>query len=193
MPIKPTNPSDEGAVSDGRLLERHLRGDVGAFPELTRRHANAVYGYLVRCGLEMSDREDIFQDIFWKVHQAAPRFDTSRVFKAWLFTIAVNTVRSHMRRRRVRSIVNISEHLDRERAVTPGPERLTQARRTARWLETAITTLPTKQREVLTLCCVEQLPQREVAAALDMPVNTVKTHLRRARLALATALAQRSD
>ena len=41
------------------------------------------------------------------------------------------------------------------------------------------------------LCCIEQLPQDDVAATLGMPVNTVKTHLRRARIALAQALARR--
>jgi RNA polymerase sigma-70 factor (ECF subfamily) len=46
------------------------------------------------------------------------------------------------------------------------------------------------ERQVVLLACVEKLPQADVAAALDLPVNTVKTHLRRARLALGRALVE---
>ena len=51
--------------------------------------------------------------------------------------------------------------------------------------------LPLAQREVLVLACIENLPQKEVAEILGLPVNTVKTHLRRARLVLVDRLAQR--
>ena len=75
--------------------------------------------------------------------------------------------------------------------MAPDSQQLAEARETAAWVEKAIAALPFSQREVVVLCCIEQLPQDDVAAALGMPVNTVKTHLRRARIALAQALARR--
>ena len=59
------------------------------------------------------------------------------------------------------------------------------------WLEHAIAGLPDAQREVLVMSTIAGPKQQEVAEALGLPLNTVKTHLRRARLALAKALAER--
>ncbi len=56
-----------------------------------------------------------------------------------------------------------------------------------------ISELPLARREVLLLACVESLPLKEVAAVLGLPLGTVKTHLRRARLTLAEALARRNQ
>ena len=66
------------------------------------------------------------------------------------------------------------------------------ARQTATWLEEEIRRLPFMQREVLVLACIENLAHKEIAAALELPLNTVKTHLRRARLALVRQLARRN-
>ena len=58
------------------------------------------------------------------------------------------------------------------------------------FIQRQLLTLRVVQREVVILACVEKLPLKEIAAVLGIPVNTVKTHLRRARLALAGALAR---
>ena len=74
----------------------------------------------------------------------------------------------------------------------PDGERVAVARQTATWLEEEIRKLPLMQREVLVLACIENLAQKDIAAALELPLNTVKTHLRRARLALVDKLARRN-
>ena len=58
------------------------------------------------------------------------------------------------------------------------------------WLEQALDALPAVQREVLLLSTVAGLPQNAIASCLNVPLNTVKTHLRRTRLALAARLAR---
>ena len=73
----------------------------------------------------------------------------------------------------------------------PDPERIVAGRETAAWLEGAIAALPPAQAQVLVLVSLAGLPQGQVAEALELPLNTVKTHLRRARLRLAEALAGR--
>jgi RNA polymerase sigma-70 factor (ECF subfamily) len=65
-------------------------------------------------------------------------------------------------------------------------------RETLGWLEQALLALPPTQREVLLLTSVVGLRQQDVAQFLNLPLNTVKTHLRRARLALAAGLADRN-
>jgi RNA polymerase sigma-70 factor (ECF subfamily) len=185
-------PRDETDPADEReLLLSHRDGDPSAFSRLVARYRAPVYSYLVRCGVRESDRDDVFQDIFIKVHCAAAQFQSERPLHPWLFTIVANTVRTHHRKQRVKELVFMEP---RREVQDPAPhgERVAVARQTATWLEEAIRKLPLMQREVLVLACIENLAQKDIAAALELPLNTVKTHLRRARLTLVRMLARRN-
>jgi RNA polymerase sigma-70 factor (ECF subfamily) len=168
-------------------LKRHRRGDAEAFPALLAAYRRPVYGYLVRAGVPQDDRDDLFQSIFLKIHAAAGSYDPARPLRPWLFTIAANTVRNHFRAQTPDVDPDATDPPD----PSPGPEQVAEARQTVAWLEDALLALPQTQREVLLLVTVVGQPQQEVAEALEMPLNTVKTHLRRARMTLAAALAER--
>src|SRR5262249_48837192 len=132
-----------------------------------------------------------FQEIFATVHRAAATYQADRPIRPWLFTIAANLVRSHYRAARSRDAVLRADGAAPDRHPAPDGYQLTEARETAAWMEATIAALPEAQRQVVVLCCIEQLSHSEVATILAMPVNTVKTHLRRARSALAQRLARR--
>jgi RNA polymerase sigma-70 factor (ECF subfamily) len=171
-------------------LTRHCRGDSSAFPALLEAYRRPVYSYLVRAGVGDADRDDLFQSIFLKIHAAAADYDPTRPLAPWLFTIVANTVRGHFRARPIPfTLVTADDPPDRP-DTHPGPERIVEARETVSWLEQALYTLPAIQREVLLLTTVAGLPQQAVAESLNLPLNTVKTHLRRTRLALAASLAR---
>jgi RNA polymerase sigma-70 factor (ECF subfamily) len=191
----PPAPADKVPSSDGgELLVRHRDGDDEAFAELVGRYRRPVYGYLVRCGVEEGARDDLFQEVFTSIHGAAMTYRADHPLRPWLFAIAANVVRTHYRRTRSRE----ERETSNREAATPGGDAapdahaLAEARETAVWVEAALAALPLAEREIVVLCCIEQLPQADVAAVLEMPVNTVKTHLRRARLTLAAALARRN-
>ena len=164
-----------------------------AFPALVAAYRRRIYGYLVRSGVEPDERDDLFQTIIMRVHRGASNYQPSKPLRPWLFTIAANAVRNHFRDLRGRAavlrIIDATE-LDAPDP-QPGPERIAEGRETVAWLEGAIAELPDAQRDALVLVTVAGLPQLEAAAALDQPVNTVKTNLRRARLALAQAMIER--
>ncbi len=178
-----------------QLILRHLEGDAEAFACLVAEYRAPVYSYLTRCGVEGEDRDDLFQDIFIKIHRAAGSYDPERPLHPWIFTIVANTVRSHLRKRRVRQLIfgksGDDENTPDPEDPAPDGERRTAARETAAFVGRQLSQLRQVQREVVLLACVEKLPLKDVAAALDIPVNTVKTHLRRARLTLAGALARK--
>ena len=67
------------------LLLRHRDGDSSAFPKLVARYRAPVYSYLVRCGVRESDRDDVFQDIFIKIHRAAAQFQSERPLQSLAF------------------------------------------------------------------------------------------------------------
>src|SRR5687768_12742063 len=91
-------------LEERRLLSRHLEGDQQAFTELVRAYRSPVYGYLVRCGVAESARDDLFQEVFLKIHGAAKSYTPERDLKPWLFTIVANTVRSHFRRKKIEAM-----------------------------------------------------------------------------------------
>jgi RNA polymerase sigma-70 factor (ECF subfamily) len=114
-----------------------------------------------------------------------------RALKPWVLTIATNAVRDHWRRRRVEALVRGRPDEGPERPVPATAHADLEGRQAADWMTEQIAALPQAQREVVELCCLQGLAQTDVAAALGLPVNTVKTHLRRGRLRLAEALGRR--
>lgn len=181
----------EQPATDAALLTRHRQGDPEAFAELVSEYRRPVYSYLSRSGVEAEERDDLFQEIFLRIHRSADSFDGNRPLHPWVFTIVANAVRNHLRRRRVRQLL-----FDRGPAKSeppdpaPSGDHQVQTREAVAWLETAVQRLPLEQREVLLLSCVEGLPLKGVAESLRCPLNTVKTRLRRARLSLLKARAK---
>lgn len=188
---EPTKPARVVNLEERSWLPRHCQGDPSAFPVLLEAYRRPVYSYLVRFGISASERDDVFQTIFLRIHAAAESYQASRPLAPWLFTIVANTVRNHRRDRPAAETDEARDEAEATADPAPDPERIAQARETVAWLETAIAALPLAQREVLIMAGILEFPQQEVAEALDLPINTVKTNLRRARLALAKAIAER--
>jgi RNA polymerase sigma-70 factor (ECF subfamily) len=185
-----TEPMDTVVKLDERnWLVRHCRGDRDAFAELVNAYQAPVYGYLVRCGVRPANRDDVFQEIFVKIHLAAASYQPSRALRPWLFTIAANSVRNHLRDEGRRRVAGEAQ-ADSRPSADHGPQALTEIGETLAWLEHALPRLPFEQREVLLLGSVGGLRLQDIATLLEMPLNTVKTLRRRARASLAKALAE---
>jgi len=169
-----------------------------------RAYRNLVYTFLYRYGIDTEHRDDLFQEIFLKVHQSATTYRPSEPLRPWLISIVLNTVRNfrrdHGRRKHFMSRLSLvtgngPSGTPDSMAVSaphgPGPEQQMEQQATVTWLERQIASLPDRQREVLVLATLKGLSMKEIARILKLPENTVKTHLRRARLALAERLAVR--
>jgi RNA polymerase sigma-70 factor (ECF subfamily) len=176
----------------GPLLAAHGNGDREAFPKLVQQYRKPVYGYLFHCGVPEPDRDDLFQEIFVRVHQRARSYDPSRPLHPWLFTVVANSVRTYFRKQNRRLFFFAGPPPEDVKDEAPDGEALFSARETTDWLERAIQALPLSQREVLVLATLENLPMNEIASILELPVNTVKTQLRRARLRLMESYERRT-
>lgn len=165
------------------------------FLEVLNTYRSGVYGYLARAGLDAATRDDVFQDVFLKVHKALPKYPTTDPIRPWLFTIVSNTVRDHFRKQKVRSIVAASTEAVERRGddKSASSEAVAEAKKTVAWLEEALLKLPIEQREVVLMVSVEGMKLGEVAKVLDIPEGTVKTRLRRARIALTQGLQKRRN
>ena len=176
----------------GPLLAAHGNGDLEAFPKLVQQYRRPVYGYLFHCGVPEPDRDDLFQEIFVRVHQRARTYDPSRPLHPWLFTVVANAVRTYFRKQKRRLFFFAGTPPADVKDEAPDGEALASARETTDWLERAIQALPFSQREVLGLATLENLPLNDIASTLGLPVNTVKTQLRRARLRLIASYERRT-
>lgn len=174
------------------LLLAHRDGDHQAFPKLVQEYRAPVFGYLVRGGVAEGDRDDVFQEIFIKIHRAAGQYQSDRPLHPWLFTIVANTVRTYHRKQRLKRLLHAEPAEQEPKDPSPTGERRLEAKEAVAWLEKALGGLPLAQREVLILASIENWKLQEIATALELPINTVKTHLRRARLRLIEGWARRS-
>ncbi len=172
-------------------IDRHLSGDPNAFEELVRTWGGAVKGLVSRYGLSAEERDDVFQEVFLRVHRSGHTWKRERPFKSWLFTIAVNTARTWLVRRRPKELPEIDGATERLVDPAPASEDVAETREFSAWLGAEIDRLPVEQKEVLVLCGMHQMGMADAAVVLQLPVNTVKSRLRRGRTTLAEALKRR--
>lgn len=176
-------------------LPRHSRGDAEAFGQLMSAYRGFVMTFLWRYGVTPGDRDDLFQEIFLRIHQAASSYQPSQPLRPWIVTIILNTVRNYrrdqFRKSRFLSLFFADTKHRGQRDQNQGADQMLEQRSTVHWLESRIRDLPEKQREALVLSTMKGLRMKDIARVMGLPENTVKTHLRRARLALAEDLGRR--
>ena len=189
-PPAPLRLTDAGAgeATDGELLAAHRTGqDPDAFETLVRRYRPELLPYLIRFVRSRAAAEDVFQETFLQVHLSADRFDVSKRFKPWLYTIASNKARDHLRKAKRRRTVPLSASVGRDGdgpafvdlmdSGLPRPVDVADDRDMAGRVREAVDTLPDHLREVLLLAYFEQFAYREVAEMLGVPLGTVKSRL----------------
>jgi RNA polymerase sigma-70 factor (ECF subfamily) len=149
---------------------------------LIRAHQHALYAFMLRMTGRPDVAEDVVQEAFVRVLRNLDRFDTRFRFSTWLFTIAK---RLYMNQRQKHAPSYESEIVDLWRGGSPGPDQATareEAMGNARAaIELALADLSVQQREILLLFHQQNWPISEIAAHLDMPEGTIKSHLHRAR------------
>ncbi len=166
------------------------RGDEGALRVLLDRYRDRTYGILARSLPNRADADDLFQELWIRVVRAADDFDPTLRFSSWVYRIAVNLVRDHLRRRAAARVVDSEDGSPPERAdEAPAPDAVAAGNQEARALARAIARLPEGQREVLVLRYFEGLGEGEVAEAAGIPPGTVKSRLHHAVRGLRRELA----
>ncbi len=176
---------------DAALIARAQQGDTAAFRQLFRRHQGTVSRIVYRMIGPSPDVEDVVQDVFLNVYRSLPSFRGDAKFSTWLYRLATNVTRMHLRRGRSRPRFADQEvpEAPRDGAPIETPEVEVERAERVRALYRLLDTLSEKKREVLVLHDLEGVPAKEIAEALDIPVLTVRTRLFYARKELYAALA----
>lgn len=171
-------------LTDGQLIARVAGGDRRAFEELHRRYARAVLGLALRRLGDRGRAEDAAQDAFVAIWRSARTYDASRGTGApWLYAVARNAITDGLRR----TPEPAAELTDRP-GDDPDPADRAEASWTAWRVHRALEELPEHERPVIELAYWRGLSQSEIAAALEIPLGTVKTRTRSALARLADLL-----
>src|SRR5580698_8714282 len=161
------------AAHDVELAGRSATGERAAFGELVRRHSSAVRGLLRRLGADPSLADDLAQDAFLTAFEQIAEFRAEGTFQAWVKRIAARLyVRRWRRDKRTDLMADTPEPES-----TPGLDQAGAAQRID--LDAALNTLSGAERLCVSLCYGGGLSHAEAADALNTPLGTVKSHVKR--------------
>ena len=175
----------ERRISDAELSRRCRQDDPKAWRMLVRRVTPLVYRVALRMLSTREEAEDASQEVMLRIHKSFNTFDPTRPLAPWVGRITYNVCLRRFRGVAREGFTMDPEDLNRYPAPqSASPEDQTASREAGDLLLEAMDHLSAQDRAILTLRYREGLSDAEVAEAIDMPVNTVKTRLFRARGAL---------
>jgi RNA polymerase sigma-70 factor (ECF subfamily) len=160
-------------TADDERLARARAGDTAAFADLVRRYQAMVFSLAWRIVSNRALAEELAQDVFLQLHRNLAQLQSGAHVVHWLRRVvahrAIDVARQHARRPQA-NLADVPE---------PAMHVIERDPLMVRRLRGLLATLPAAPRAVLTLRFQEDLEPSEIARVLEMPVNTVKSHLRR--------------
>ncbi|HVW30471.1 MAG TPA: RNA polymerase sigma factor [Polyangiaceae bacterium] len=180
------------SASDEELVRRVLAGEVACFELLIRRNNQRLWR-TVRSVVKSDDEaEDVMQEAYVAAFSHLGDFEGKARFSTWLSRIAVHEAFARTRRmKRLTALDDVSGENPSMSSSLRGPEQRASDRELGLILENAVDSLAEPFRIVFVLRTVEQLSVAETSEILDIPEETVKTRLHRARTQLKSMLTER--
>lgn len=187
------------------LVERARQGDPSAYDTLVDLYANRLYGFLYRLTGSRTDAEDLLQDLFLRVVRTLPQYDHRGALEGWLFRIATNLARDHIRRiRRTPPTLSIQAEpeTDGDRSCTwrqpadasaQAPGQRMERGEDADALQQALAVLPAPEREVIMLRHFSDMGFADIAEVMGTPLGTALARAHRGLAKLRRMLAGDTD
>ena len=181
--------------SDEELLIATLAGETTAFGGLVEKYQAALLVMIFRQIGQKEEAEDLLQQVFLKAYQHLRDFRGQSKFFTWLYSIALNHVKNHLRQRKIRRTVSMDDvgvgedGTGRQWADTrPTPEETVAQNSETQAMVKALEVLEGEQKSIFVMHYFQNLPLPEVAEKLGKPIGTVKVYLHRARKAVRRVL-----
>ncbi len=178
---------------DAELIAMTLAGDEAAFSRLVARYRNAVYTIIYNMTGNHRESDDIAQEVFLKAFFSLRSFKGMAAFSTWLYRIAVNQSLNAAKKKK-RPVFSLDEPFSDEddssslADILPDtgdpPDRQAERDAEQEHIRGLILALPENYRMAITLREIQGMSYEEVAEVMNIPVNTVRTWLFRARLSL---------
>jgi RNA polymerase sigma-70 factor (ECF subfamily) len=185
------------AADDSAVVSAFLGGEERAFQELVERYQTRLLNFIYRTIGDRDRAEDLVQEVFIRVYRHLHRFDRSKKFSTWAYTIASNLAKNELRNRSRSPLVLFQTiqgtNEDEERPLqfedsTSRPDDLYRKRHLRELVEQTVAQLPEHHRQVFVLRELEGKSYEEIAEITDCNLGTVKSRLNRARTAFAAII-----
>jgi RNA polymerase sigma-70 factor (ECF subfamily) len=172
-------------ATDLELVAQARRGNRDAFGALVSRYLRPALAVAWEYAPTRDDAEDLVQDAFHRALRSLDRFDETRPFRPWFFTILRNVARNEVARHSRWTSVAVPDELP---AGESDPEDEAHRAGLRERIQEGLDILPQMQRTCFRLCDIEGFDGTEVAEMLGLSAATVRTHRHRARATLRDAL-----
>src|SRR4030088_3650498 len=189
-------------LDDGQVVMRHLAGEAQAFGSLVDRYQTRLLNFVNRTIGDRERAEDLVQEVFIRVFRHLHRFDQTKKFSTWAYTIASNLAKNELRNRSRNPLVlfqTIKGNWDDDdrplqfEDTTARPDDLYRKRHLRELVAETVTKLPEHHRQVFVLRELEGKSYEEIAEITDWNLGTVKSRLHRARNSFAEIIAPYVD
>ena len=189
-------------LSDSEVVQTFLDGESRAFGELVRRYDNRLLNFVFRTVGDRERAEDLVQETFVRVYRHLHRFDQTKKFSTWIYTIAGNLAKNELRNRSRNPLVLFqaikqnweADHRPLEwEDTTYKPDDLFRKRHLREQVEKAVAELPEHHRVVFVLRELEGKTYEDIADITGCNLGTVKSRLNRARNNFARIIAPLLD
>ena len=179
-------------MTEQEYLARARAGDEAAFTPLVETYQTAVYNLCYRMLGDAHEAEDAAQEAFLRAYAQLRRYDPTRSFKTWLFSIASHHCIDRLRKRRVTWLSIDDDDLPPHpnlREPAAGPEETASRREQAKVIQGYLSKLSPEDRGVIVMRYWYDLSYEEIAETTGATVSAVKSRLHRARGTIAEMLA----
>jgi len=185
------------ALDDSDLVAAFLDGEERAFQELVERYQGRLLNFIYRTIGDRERGEDLVQEVFIRIYRHLHRFDRSRKFSTWVYTIASNLAKNELRNRARNPLVlfqTIKKNWqDEDRPLqfedsASRPDDLYRRRHLRELVEHSVAQVPEHHRQVFILRELEGKSYEEIAEITACNLGTVKSRLNRARNAFAAII-----
>ena len=180
-PGGPASPSLRGGLAEHELVERCRQGDEAAFRELVDQHKGLVFALIARSIPNRGRAEELAQDVFVKVHKGLPYFRGDARLSTWIYRIVINALSQERPELATASLDDVRQDRDRGAHQMGADDRAFGDLVLKDRLQKAIERLPIHYQVLISGHYMKGMRYEELAAALDLPLGTVKTHLHRAK------------
>jgi RNA polymerase sigma-70 factor, ECF subfamily len=158
------------------------------FEAVVAAHHGEIYRYLRRLTMRAAEADDLSQETFLRAYRARQRLGGDANVRAWLFTIATNVFRNHVRSERRRRAAHDTVRATRRELDLDGPEEQALADEVRSLAESAIRRLPLKQRLAFTLRKLHELEYEVIGQSLDCSPDSARAHVFQALRKIRTTL-----
>lgn len=185
---------DYKKCSDEELIRRFQEEDYQAFNEIVERYKDKLVNFIFRYTGNRDDAEDFAQDAFLKLYKSKHLYKEIAKFSTWFYTIALNTVRTNLKKKsqmNTLSISNSDEDNNKDYDLlsdTNEPDVEINSRMEVEFIQKAINNLDDTFREVILLRDVQDLEYEDIAKITGLPLGTVKSRINRGREKLKSVL-----